>query len=498
MAILLGLAAFHGAATALVRPPLQVSDETTYFAAVQQATIDRGSPSDAFRRRAAPPAGQVVAPLSEAKPAFELLGSAIYGRALGSATAPTAALILRLVFSLSGVVTVLSTFLIARHLFPANPLVTLGAPLVVATHPVFMTFAAGITPDAPANALSAMALWLGVRFADRTSRGLEPLAMIAAAVGAVAMKDTAFFLLVLLPLAWLARGLAWWHGGRGRADAWLLVAPAVAVVAAAASPVGRWLQSLYVVRASAGREGPMHAAASIVAEAIQQVPTAFQTFWTLGNFGGNRPLLPSPIVWVAALAACAGALGLVRYTCRRPHWELPVSRAAHLRLLAVWLVSLLVLALQPPVRNLLLGTDDVFQGRWMFPGLPLLAVLATLGLSGFLRVPARGLPLLSVFASAWPVVALAGMMIPTYYAAYPARLAMSRLHLRGSYGVDLDLAPIEALIVRPAWTSHALAAWVPLACLALLLVTWNLRMFALATRRQGHREPRLEPPGPRG
>lgn len=487
LAILLAVAGLHAVATAVLRPPFQVSDEMAYFATIQARAIEplpAGSPE---RLVAAPPDGTPVQEVLNTKPAFQAAGSRLYRALLGVTTAPSAMLWLRLLCSLSAVASVLFTYLIARHLFPSSSLVVWGAPLVVATHPVFMTFSAGITPDAPTNALSALTLWFALRFASRTSSPLEPLAMLVSAAGAIAMKDTAFFLVAVVALAWTARGLAWWQAGptRGRLDGWLLAGPIAVGAGIAAAPLAGWLRSPYWPRVALPTQSLPGVASSVVAELVGQMPGAFDTFWSLGEFGGNRPLLPHGVVVVAALTGALAAFGLVRYAVARPSWEPLASRRRHRGLLAVSLLGLVVLVLQPPLRNLVLGTDDVFQGRWLFPGLPLLAVLACAGLSSFLRQPARGLPVLSVLASMLPVIAFAGTIIPGYYDSFPSGYAVSRLHLLGSYGAALEPGPVNALIVRPDWASSWWVVWVPLCGLAVLLAAWNVQALRLSSRGSG-------------
>lgn len=478
MVLLLLIAGAHGVATALVRPLFQVSDEVGYFAAVQATHVDQFEAGTPYRSFAAPPDGFAVDFNPGARTAFKRLGERVYAAALRSGSAQSAALLLRLVLSVCGVVAVAATWLLARHVAPGNALVVWGAPLLVATHPVFMAFSAGITPDGLANALAAMAVWQTARFADGTSKGAEPLALPALAVGAVAFKDTALFLVPLIGLAWGARVHARWTQRRStaRRDRWLWLMPLLGTAAL----VLAWRVILATLTTAAGSPAarglaPGGLLLAAAREVLRQGPSSFHSFWaSLGNFGANAIDLPRGLLWVAGALTAVSLVGLGRYLARRPVWESEDHRIHAFRFVLLAIAGVAALALQPAIRQAATGANDLFQGRWLFPGLPALAVLGAIGVSTWMRRPERAVPILSLAGSTAAFVALVGVLVPAYYARFPLVYAASRLYVRGAYGAPLDAARIDAMLIRPEWASMPAVVWGVLGALLLLAVAWNV------------------------
>lgn len=491
LACLLALTLVHGAAVATVRPMFQISDEAAYLASAQRGALRHLPSGDARVRLVAPPDGRILGPWSQAKPAYEALAGRLLLELTGRWPPAEAAVVLRLIFSLTNVLAVYWAYRAARLLAPRNPLVAWGTPTIVGLHPVFVGYGAAVAPDAPANALSAFACWQLVRFAGGRSAGLATLLPVAAAAGAAAFKDTALALVasagVAMPVRlWRLRhrpaaGAARWL----RREAWVLLVPACAL-AAAILPFWSLLRSPYLTAQAAAPFWPPRPAtlADVGRELLDNLPVLFHSFWAnLGNFGGGAVHLPDVLFWGLSALCAAAAAGIVAsaWGPRRPSPEDPgAESAARWPHAVVFGAGLLVLLLQAPVRQIAYGSSDLFQGRWLFPMMVPLAMAMTAGLSRWLEAPGRALPLLAFLMATVAAVALVGVLVPHYYTDFPRTYDAHVLFLAGPYGHPLHEAGVQAFLERPSWLrSRAVMTAIAGAFLA-LCATWTVCTFALA------------------
>jgi hypothetical protein len=459
------LALLHGVTMALVRPMFQVSDELGYFGGVQDGAVrlaasqPGGAEPEHFLHK-----GLFVYDAPAGKPLFRYAGGAAQLAISHIVSLPEGALALRLFFVLSLPVAVLATWLLAAHLVAGNRTVLLCAPLFVALHPVFVKYSAGVTPDAWANAAAMFAVWLTVRIADGTGRGIEPVFAVLAAAVAIAFKDTTFFLGVLVPVALLLRLELRVRTRRGgvltsiRSDPWLVALPACLLVALvvflAASTVSSALASPYQLDLdrilSVARIPAL--AVEIVTTTWQQIPSLFHSFWgNLGNFGATIVPMPEGIMHVTLVATLLAGIALVLVAWRPPssHDEAVRSRAR----VTLLLIGGALLFLQPAVRQVLLHADDLFQGRWLFPMMSAIAVGLTTGWSALWREPHRLAPLIGWLLATYAVMAMVVVVIPYYYVNFPETYRMAGIFVQGTAGKGADPARVLPYVARPALLS---------------------------------------------
>lgn len=498
LACLLALTLAHGAALATVRPMFQISDEAAYLASAQRGALRRLPPGDARARLVAPPDGEILWPWSRAKPAYDALAGRLLLALTGSRPPAEAAVLLRLIFSLSNVLAVYCAYRAASLLAPRNPLVAWGTPTIVGLHPVFVGYGAAIAPDAMANALSALACWQLVRFAGGRSAGLATLLPAAGAAGAAAFKDTALGLVASAAAAmpvrlWRLRrrpagGAAAWL----RRELWVLLLPACAL-AGAVLPLWSLVRSPYLTDQAAASLWPPRAAtlAALGRELLDNLPVLFHSFWAnLGNFGGGAVHLPDVLFWGLSALCAAAAVGIVAsaWEPRRPPADGPGGQdGARWPYAAVFGSGLLVLLLQAPVRQIAYGSSDLFQGRWLFPMMVPLALAITAGLSQWLKAPGRALPLLAFFMTTVAAAALVGVLVPHYYAEFPRTYDPEALFLAGPYGHPLHEAGVQAFLERPAWLRSLALMTAIIAAFLTLCAAWTAWTFALARATGGGR-----------
>ncbi|MPZ17091.1 MAG: hypothetical protein GEV06_04125 [Luteitalea sp.] len=460
------LALLHGVTMVLVRPMFQVSDELTYFAGAQEAAVRlvARQPGDPDRARLLhhdlfvydAPAG---------KPLFRYAGGAAYIALSHIVRLPDGALLLRLFYVLSLPVAVLATWLLASRLAPGNRTVLLCAPLFVALHPVFVKYSAAVTPDAWANAAAMFAVWLAVRIADGTARGIEPLVALLVSAVAIALKDTSFFLAALVPCSFLLRlriGVQTTHGDLLawiRSDPWLVALPVsvsvVLVVSLLTSTVSSVLASPYEMNLNGALSLSRIPALGLemVATTWQQIPSLFDSFWgNLGNFGATIVPIPAAVMRVILVATLLAGVGLLLAAWRRPSStdEALESRAGVTLLL---IGGALLLLLQPAVRQVLLDADDLFQGRWLFPMMGAIAVALTAGWSALWPQPDRLSPLIGWLLATYAVTAMVVVVIPYYYVNFPETYRLAGIFVQGTAGKGADPARVLPYLARPSLLS---------------------------------------------
>jgi hypothetical protein len=140
-------------------------------------------------------------------------------------------------------------------------------------------------------------------------------------------------------------------------------------------------------------------------------------------------------------------------------------------LLVAWIGSALVCLLQPSIRQMALGSNELHQGRWLFPWLAPAAALLGVGLDR-LAGRRRLLPLVTLAASL--VICLVVLdMARHYYARLPATLATTSLFVRPTGETDIGDDRIRALVAKEASLQSPHSLWGILAALgftSLLLV----------------------------
>lgn len=435
MVVLLALA--HAGAQALVRPLYQVSDEIVYMSTVQATAWETAPPT--LRSCIAPPDARFPFIPVTTKPGFRR-ATAWQLSTYCSATAGRASQLALRLLQAGSLAVVAACAWVMGHALTGRHTDALLAGLLVAAHPVAAAHAGGVTPDAWANAWSALAFTAGSRMLLQQWRWWDPPLLLLFVVLALAWKDTATFLVVLPVLAVLVPLVS---SARGR-SALGYVAFLVASVVATASAALLWFRTPYV-----GGEGraPLEAPAwlQVVAvgrDALGQVGTLVTSSWVgLGNFGASTLVAPpaAEVIGVALLAA--GLAGAVR---RLAH-DSPLPHAA---VVGTWAACAVLCLVQPSVRQVLLGTQDIHQGRWLFPLLAPAAVVLACGIN---RVRARA-ALLPLAALASVTAAGLGLLetIRYYWTSYPTRLDPSALYLRGTGGDVIDDRLVLGLVRHAA------------------------------------------------
>lgn len=473
LAALMILGLLHGLTQARLRPLYQVSDEIQYVHGAQQAAVALASPSQS--RCISPPDGSLLpAGSGGGKWAFR----AATARQLAWACrdgGPFPMFLLRALNALSLPVLVAAGWILARMLWPARVDVAIAAGLLVAAHPVVVKYGSGVTPDAWANALAGLAFVGGARVVLGRGRVLGGLMLLVATTIALVWKETATFLVVHLALV---GAIVAWQAGRRLPLAWRVLLPVVVLPMFAAAV--RLAPSLVTIFGStyhvgAGvrstMEDPMAFAAAVAADLLRQLAGMVVTSWTvLGNFGGTT-VAPVPFATTVAVLTVAGALVgwvLILTRPREGLHSLPTVLAG------AWAVSAMVCLLQPSVRQVWADSQDIHQGRWLFP---LAAPAAALVAAGVVRLrPAAGS--LALAATLWLGVmwTALGHLGTWYYARVPDQVIRQHVFLRGTGGQDVGDARIWATIDDFARHQVPAAFWyqAALLCGCSLVTLWLL------------------------
>ena len=353
--LILLLAGLHSASAALIRPLFQVSDEVTYLASLERAALSL--PHDAALAPClSPPDGAPPAWMPEGgKWLFHAIGGRILRLACVAGAGSMAPLWVRLVFSLSLPVIAWAAWSSAR-LIDGGTWSPAVAALVVATQPVLAKYAGAVTPDSPANACAAIAVLVALRMLVLGPSVLRVVGLLVWSGLAATLKDSTLFLVPLHALVLAAMALRPPHHRRPLAVAGLglavLTVGAIAVLARTTYDVGPGLRLAI--------DAPLMFAARVARDALSQWPAQLASAWTsLGGFGGTSAPLPATAAAVAALLWGLAAAGLAHLALTRRSSTPAVT----------WYLCLAVAAclLQAPVRQVLLDTAGVHQGRWLFP-----------------------------------------------------------------------------------------------------------------------------------
>ena len=421
LVLVIGLGIAHAAAHALWRPLYQVSDELVYLSIVQARAVG----DDLEGRCIAPPQGRAPIIPVQAKPGF-LIGTATQLTMLcASGVGDTSLIALRLLQALSLGVSAGCAWALAR-LLTGNDSDALLAGVLVATHPVAAMYAGGVTPDAWANAFSGIAFLTGTRLLFGRGHWWEGPLLVTSTIGALAWKDTATFLLVL-PLCVL--GLRVRETVRDRKGTMLSLTGLMVAVPVLAAAGILWFRSPYFATEIQGARpaGPGAWGYALARDLAAQLPTMLTSSWTaIGSFGASTLTTPPVADAIGIVLVIAGIVG----ACRR--WT-GVPRLGAVA--ATWALCGFLCLIQPSARQVLLGTVDVHQGRWLLPMLAPVAVLLACGINGLVR-EARLLPLAVVGAGAAAIASL--LATASYYWEGPDVLRHASLFLRGTSGTIVD------------------------------------------------------------
>ncbi|MGV3517081.1 hypothetical protein [Luteitalea sp.] len=429
----------------------QVSDEISYLAGLQQR-VYQSEPGTTSYVCASPPDGIPLQVDAGGKRLFRDVGGFVLEALCGSGLPSTVVFwLLRLLCGLTLPLLVLMTFLLAREVLPGQPEAWLAAAGLVALQPIAATVAGGITPDSIVNVLGAATLVLSTRWVLGHARGWEGPAMAATALAAVATKDNAAFLVPTVAVAVVSRV---WLGTRARAGRVRLASIVLMASGLAAWAVFRFLPPT-TVSGEALRAGPSAWAlgpASLVHASDQLWSLVWSTWMPLGNFGASTLQLSQSLVVLPVLFAGLVAVGAATAV-------LDPNTTRLRRVAPLWVAALLLCLVQPAVREAVLQVPDAYQGRWAFPMLSAMAVLATVGAGGLGVRIQRTLPLWLVVLATVAGLALI-LVAGHYYTVFPARFDDSHLFLRSSSGVPLEMAKLSLWVERPVFLRESLPFYV--------------------------------------
>jgi hypothetical protein len=398
------------------------------------------------------PADMSIAPLryeAHQPPLYYLLAAGVY-RLAAWAGAPTL-LALRLFSVLLGALGLLAGYRALRLLFPADPLIPLGALALAGALPQHVAMTAAVNNDVLAEALVALCVWRALAIAPRGGVARDGWAP-RRAVGLGLLLGLAFLTKMQSYVGWAVAGWvmaqdaaqdalrdgatrATWRARAGRLLRYGGIAVGTALVVALP-----WLarnaaiyglgDPLAMARHDLVVRGQPTTAALVAAEgygglAVSFLRTTFRSFW--GQFGWmGVPLdgrLYQALGMLTGLAGLGLLLGIVR--ARRGEGTAPWPRGAA-AVLAVWIGVTTLGYLWWNLRYV------QHQGRYLFPAILALGAVGTLGLREALAAPLRRtLPVLGALLLALMGLGLWRGSLPRYPLALVAAagLGLAGLHL---------------------------------------------------------------------
>jgi len=324
-------------------------------------------------------------------PLYYLLAAPLYSLTDGNLTT------LRLFSVLLGAGAVLGAFFAGLRLFGQQPWVAVGAAGFVAFVPQNLAMLGGVNNDALSGSIAGLSLWAVVVYLHTGNRP-QHAAGLGILVGlAFLTKSTIYFLAGVAGLAILLRG---WRAGWSR----YRLAQAIAAFLLPALLLGGlwWGRSVQVYGGTdflgLQRHDEVAAGQLQTQDYIQRdldgdsglyrknlAYTTFHSFW--GQFGWMALPMP-PRIYRILLAICAGLLlGFGVYLGREWRVLTPPQRDS-LVLFGV------VVALTAAAYGLYNRQFVQFQGRYLFPALLPLGMVASLGVWGWAGIFAQRLPLL--------------------------------------------------------------------------------------------------------
>lgn len=282
-----------------------------------------------------------------------------------------AAHILRAINVLFGAGTVWLTWASGRAIWPRRRALAAGGAAFVAFNPMFLYMSGAINNDVIAAFSGAAVLLACVRLL-RDERGLRPRwGVTMGSLYGLALMSKFNMAVVALLIAATMSYVAW---RKRQWDAWwraALLAAATSILVA-----GWWFvrnQALYgeptgfrIVTELWGARDPRES----LPLALLELPLAWSTLW--GRFGFGQIPLPEIVYDGLAWVIGASLLGVLLAVVRRREGARPVFLA---------ILALNVLLAFAVLFNYMLVSPAGAMGRFFFPGLPALALLAFFGLT---------------------------------------------------------------------------------------------------------------------
>ncbi|MFN2115310.1 MAG: glycosyltransferase family 39 protein, partial [Anaerolineae bacterium] len=280
----------------------------------------------------------------------------------------------RLISLLAGVVTIISAYLIGRTVLPSRPYVAWGAAALVAFLPGYVFFGGVFNNDTLAIAFAALALLGAVRVAVGKDSPRD-LLILGTILGLGLMtKMTTVWLVGIAGLGVLAA--AW------RARDWRVLGRAMLYVGVPVAILSGW----WIVRNMRlyGVDDPMAWRMFLAAgpDLLRDIPLRdelgayfrlqYMSFW--GSFGWTTIRLPEPVYSALAVIPILGVAGLAILVARRD--RLVAENRWGLVLLGI----AVVVGYLSAFRLALVFNMVAAHGRYLYPALAPMAVLAAVGL----------------------------------------------------------------------------------------------------------------------
>ncbi len=303
---------------------------------------------------------------------------------------------------LFGLGLILGIYGVARQLFPDTPAIPLGAAFLVAFSPQVIYVSSMVSNDAPAAALSALALWL---FARLMTGGPETrdgrLAFAAGAVLGLAGMTKVSSLLLLAPLG---LGLVWlgWAGRRP----WWGAAGLIALLGLGAALVAGWWFALGWLRDGSPAGLSPHDGAPWAITDPAALPSVLERWREVGRsfvlalgWGTIRPA-----AWVYNVALALVALALAGWAVALWRWRRTRARPAPgaQAMLGVLALALVVVAL---FLEVWMSRVTAPHGRLLFPALTTIILGAVIGWRALHpRLPLLGYAFVLLLALLTPIL----------------------------------------------------------------------------------------------
>jgi hypothetical protein len=352
--------------------------------------------------------GGPTAAASTHQPAYYLLLAPAY-EATSSQSTFSQLTAMRLVSALLGALAAFCAYGIVRELLPRQRLAAVAAGLLVAFQPMFGFISGAVNNDSGVNAFAALSLYLVIRGLRRRPSWRLALALGAVVAATPLMKETGYE--IYPPVAVGLLGIAWRN--RGRDDLRPVGVFAAALAGAFAAVRGAWslLQPVFYPSIAGHASAAGGVSATGVLSLAERYPTRFMVYlWEL--FLPRLPFMGAhfPPAWpFKAIYVVRGWGAFGWYAWEFPNWVyqaivVTMGLVGLLALASVWRerlaargrsFELAVIALFPICT--LVAVEAAFfepfdsrtvfaeQGRYIFPAIGALAVVAVAGTFGLGR-----------------------------------------------------------------------------------------------------------------
>lgn len=294
-----------------------------------------------------------------------------------------AAHLARFMSALMGTMGCVATYLLARLIWPRQPVWQLGALAVHAFFPQFLFISSVITNDVLVSTLGGWLLYFAALVMLKPLRGRSLLGLGLCTVLAVLTKYTA---LALLPVAAVALGIGLWRAARaGRVPIrlWrgMAMGSSAALLLLGAWFFRNWQTSGHLLPRFQSQFQSLAEQGVVRGLAWESLPAlvryGFQTFWA--SFGWGNVGLPGWVFIALAVVSGLGLVGSILGLARARQWR----RWLIAGLLALDFACLLALPLYQELRR----GGVLLRGRYLLPALPGVCLLLVWGLSW--RLPPR-------------------------------------------------------------------------------------------------------------